>query len=100
MTPIESIRLALSAADIKLTRPTLAEVFHQLIFYFFGSYSRPMLLWVYVFSTECYDSYFTMTFYAEVLFQDNAAYVRKSESQLTGLYYLVLWKNYFKEENT
>ena len=32
---------------------------------------------------------------------DSAVYASKSESgQLPGLYYLVVWKGYFKEENT
>ncbi len=31
---------------------------------------------------------------------DNAVYMRKLESHLPGLYYLVLWKDYPKEENT
>ena len=31
--------------------------------------------------------------------QDSAVYIRKSAKQLPGLYYLVLWKGYPKEEN-
>ena len=31
---------------------------------------------------------------------DSAVYAKKSVSQLPGLYYLVLWKGYPKEENT
>ena len=31
---------------------------------------------------------------------DSAVYIRESARQLPGLYYLVLWKGYPKEENT
>ena len=31
---------------------------------------------------------------------NSAVYAKKSAKQLLGLYYLVLWKNYLKEENT
>ncbi len=31
---------------------------------------------------------------------DSAIYASKLEGHLPGLYYLVLWKNYLKEENT
>lgn len=30
---------------------------------------------------------------------DSAAYIRKSKSHLPGLYYLILWKAYPKEQN-
>ena len=31
---------------------------------------------------------------------DNADYAKESEDYLPGLYYLVTWKKYLKEENT
>lgn len=31
--------------------------------------------------------------------QNNAVYIKESEDDLLGLYYLILWKVYFKEEN-
>ena len=31
---------------------------------------------------------------------DSAVYAKKSKNHLSKLYYLVAWKNYFKEENT
>ena len=32
--------------------------------------------------------------------QDSAVYARESAKQLSGLYYLILWKGYPKEKNT
>ena len=31
---------------------------------------------------------------------DSVVYANKGESHLPGLYYLIVWKKYFKEENT
>ena len=39
--------------------------------------------------------------YEEEAIWDNAVYMEKSElGQLLGLYYLIVWKGYFKEKNT
>ncbi len=38
--------------------------------------------------------------YEVEVIRNNAVYVRESESHLPGLYYLVSWKGYPKEENT